>query len=251
MTPMNSSLFRLAAVMPLSIAAAFAQTPAPQNRPAIFITGTVSAPNGDPVPDVTVILEEKTRAESVEGKTDDDGKFSFLALKPGTYVVRAKPKGFPDAATHPMDLSLGDTKQIDLVLQPTKHYHPLPPAPTSFTSPESGDSSIQGTVHDIAGAPIPDSIVTLRAKTRSQSVEAKTGKDGTFSFPGLQAGTYVVRVRRTGFRGAFTEPMQLSPGQAKEIHFALKVINPDNGDSPPPELQPSSSAKPDSAQRRR
>jgi Carboxypeptidase regulatory-like domain len=128
MAPMNSSgLLRtlhstlaLAVIMLIATAPAFAQTPAPQNAAAIFIKGTVRDASGAPITDAAVILEEKTRSESVEGKTDKDGTFSFLAMKAGTYVVRAKKPGFREASTPPMELSSPDKKKIDLVLKPLK-----------------------------------------------------------------------------------------------------------------------------------
>jgi len=254
MTAMNFPLFRLAALMLVAIAPAFAQTAAPSNQPAISIRGTVSAANGDTIPGVRVVLEEKTRSESVETKTNYDGRFSFSGLKAGTYVVRAKHKGFPDAATHPMELSAGESKEVDLVLESKPVYHPLPPGPVTSTpsvaqagAPQNRPAIfIKGTVRDFAGAPIPDSVVTLEEKKRAESLEAKTGKDGTFSFLAMKAGTYVVRVKRIGFRGAFTEAMDLSPGQSKKINFVLKVVT-DADPSPPPERQPSSpGAKSDS-----
>ena len=107
----------VAAVILTVVASAGAQTPAPQNTAAIFINGTVRDESGALVRGATVILEEKTRSESVEGKTLADGTFSFLALKGGTYVVRVRMAGFRQFATEPMQLSPSDKKQLDLVLQ--------------------------------------------------------------------------------------------------------------------------------------
>ena len=101
---------------------------------------------------------------------------------------------------------------------------------------------VKGTVRDTAGAPIPGCEVTLEEKTRSESVEGKTGSDGAFSFLAMRPGTYLVRVKRTGFRGAFTEPMELSTGQTKKVEFVLKALAADVP-PPPPELQPSSGAQ--------
>lgn len=83
-------------------------------------------------------------------------------------------------------------------------------------------------VRDVAGAPISDSTVTLEEKTGSERVEARTIGDGKFSFSVLRPGTYVVRVTRVGFRGAFTRPIAISPGQTKIINFALKIAEPDS-----------------------
>lgn len=110
----------LGALMLGMILRVFAQTVVPQNSAAIFINGTVRDASGALVAGATVTLEEKTRSESVEGKSLADGTFSFLALKAGTYVVRAKKQGFRERVTPPMELSLGEKKKIDLVLKPQK-----------------------------------------------------------------------------------------------------------------------------------
>ena len=107
----------IAAILLAASTPGVAQTQAPQSKPALFIKGTVRDPTGAPIPGATVILEEKTRSESVEGKTLTDGTFSFLALKGGTYIVRVTMAGFRQAASEPMQVSLGDRKQVDFTLK--------------------------------------------------------------------------------------------------------------------------------------
>ena len=121
--PIQRVLF-LAGLTLIVIAPVLPQSPAPQNTAAIFIKGTVRDASGAPIADAAVILEEKTRSESVEGKTDKDGTFSFLAMKAGTYVVRAKKPGFREASTPAMELSSPHKKRIDLVLKPLKERAP-------------------------------------------------------------------------------------------------------------------------------
>jgi tetratricopeptide (TPR) repeat protein len=119
----------------------------------------------------------------------------------------------------------------------------IAPALAHDVSPQGAPGIfIMGTVRDVEGAAIPDAVVTLDEKGQSALLEAKTGAEGTFSFLSLHAGTFTVRVKRIGFRGAFTEPMELSLGQNRKIAFVLKVLTTDSGDTPPPELQRSSGA---------
>lgn len=94
---------------------ALPQSAGPQSAAGIFVKGTVRDASGKAVADATVLLEEAGRG-SVEGKTGADGTFSFLALRAGTYVVRAKKAGVGEAATEPMKLSPGEKKQVDFVL---------------------------------------------------------------------------------------------------------------------------------------
>jgi tetratricopeptide (TPR) repeat protein len=128
----------------VAIALGAAQTAAPQSQPAIFINGTVKDAAGAVVPAATVILEEKTRSESVEGKTDENGKFSFLALKGGMYIVRVKHIGFRDGATQPMELSVGEKKEVDVVLQVDccVDFIVLPAEPTA--SPDTAKTNSAG-----------------------------------------------------------------------------------------------------------
>jgi len=94
-----------------------AQAPAAESRTAITVNGTVRDPGGAPIADASVFLEEKATNASVETKTKDDGTFSLLAARAGTYVVRARMQGFREAVSGPLELSLGQKRQIDLVLQ--------------------------------------------------------------------------------------------------------------------------------------
>jgi tetratricopeptide (TPR) repeat protein len=96
---------------------AFAQTPAAQPRPVITVSGTVRDSSGVATGDASVFFEEKATNTSVEAKTKSDGAFSFLALRPGTYIVRARKQGFQEAVSDAMELSLGEKKQLELVLK--------------------------------------------------------------------------------------------------------------------------------------
>ena len=106
-----------AAALLLSVsAAAFAQAPAAPPRPVITVSGNVRDLAGNPIADASVFFEEKGTNASVEGKTNADGTFSFLGLRAGTYVVRVRKAGFQEAVTETMELSLGDKKQLQVVL---------------------------------------------------------------------------------------------------------------------------------------
>jgi len=97
--------------------ATLAQTPAAEPRPVSTVSGTVRNSDGNPVADASVFFEEKATTASVETKTKVDGTFSFLALRPGTYTVRAEKTGMRVAAPASLLLSMGEKKQIDLILE--------------------------------------------------------------------------------------------------------------------------------------
>ena len=111
----------------------FAQTPTAEPRPVITVSGTVRNSAGHPVADVSVFFEEQANAASVETKTEADGTFSFLALRPGTYTVRAEKSGMRAPASASLLLSLGEKKQIDLVLESSP--------PNQSSSPNTKKSS--------------------------------------------------------------------------------------------------------------
>jgi hypothetical protein len=102
---------------------AFAQAPPAEPRPAIIVSGTVRDAAGTPIPDASVFFEEKATSASIEAKTDRDGTFSFLSLRAGSYLVRARKEGLREAVSGPMELSLGQKKQLDLVLSPKPSVH--------------------------------------------------------------------------------------------------------------------------------
>jgi Carboxypeptidase regulatory-like domain len=122
-----------AAFFPTNWVPAFAQTPLTQPRPAIIVSGTVRDSAGTPITDATVSFEEKGTSASIDAKTAADGTFSFLSLRAGTYVVRARKDGLREAASGPLELSLGQKKQLDLVLASAK--------PSAHTKKQSKVSS--------------------------------------------------------------------------------------------------------------
>jgi hypothetical protein len=118
--PLITTFATVAALFSTSWAPAFAQTPSPQSRPAVIVSGTVRDSAGMPIADASVLFEEKATAASIDAKTAADGTYSFLALRAGTYIVRAHKEKFRDATSGPLELSLGQRKQVDLVLMPPK-----------------------------------------------------------------------------------------------------------------------------------
>ena len=120
-----------AAILPLilSATATFAQTPTPEPRPVITVSGSVRDATGNLVADASVFFEEKATATLAETKTKSDGTFSFLALRPGTYTVRAEKAGMRASVPASLLLSLGERKWIDLVLENSQAKESPSPSP--------------------------------------------------------------------------------------------------------------------------
>jgi tetratricopeptide (TPR) repeat protein len=98
-------------------ASTFSQAPATDSRPAITVSGTVRDPIGAVVADASIVFQEKATNSSVEAKTKADGTFSFLALRAGDYVVRARAAGFQETVTETMRLSPGEKRNLEIVLK--------------------------------------------------------------------------------------------------------------------------------------
>ena len=122
----------------LSASGTFAQTPAPEPRPAITVSGTLRNSAGDAVPDASVFLEEKATAAIAETRTKSDGTFAFLALRPGTYTIRAEKIGMRSAASVSLLLSAGEKKQVDLVLDKAQPQESPPLNPGKSAASAAG-----------------------------------------------------------------------------------------------------------------
>lgn len=92
---------------------------AAQSQTTSAVRGTVTAPNGLPVADATVrVRQPLTGAERVTA-TDPEGRFLVLLLQPGgPYSVRVTRLGFADGGEDGIRLQVGETRTVDLTLQP-------------------------------------------------------------------------------------------------------------------------------------
>src|SRR5947209_10031654 len=95
-----------------------AQTAQQPPRPAITISGTVRDTAGAPVTDAALTLQEKGSGGAVDATTKADGAFSFLVLRPGTYILHASKKGIVPASVSVL-VAEGEKKHIDVVLAAT------------------------------------------------------------------------------------------------------------------------------------
>jgi tetratricopeptide (TPR) repeat protein len=130
----------------------FEQDPLPQFSDAATVQGTIRDTAGKPVAVATVLLEEKGGSWRVEAKTNAAGAFMLSVSHPGTYIVRAKKSGWRDAVIDPLVLSLGDRKQVDLVLVTLQSINPDSPTPTpSANSPPGAMEFNDGPNFTIAG----------------------------------------------------------------------------------------------------
>lgn len=112
------------------IPAAVAQQTFLQHPNGISIQGVVRNGEGKPVGEAVVLLEQEDVSGELESKTDAAGRFAFLAMRAGTYVLTAEKFGFRSRATA---INVPPQQRIELVLEDTK----IAPPNSSAVSPSS------------------------------------------------------------------------------------------------------------------
>lgn len=138
------------------------------------ISGLVLDSNGNPMNDVQVSISD----DETPVKTDFNGHFEFVNLKPGAdYMVQAFKGGH-------------------LFAPPYQTFFNLTGNQTAVFTATSANFDISGTVVDGANEPV--SGITMRLTGDSES-EVVTNADGAFTFAGLAAnGTYTVAPLQDG-----------------------------------------------------
>src|SRR5687768_13566041 len=82
--------------------------------------------------------------------------------------------------------------------------------------------SIEGVVRDTSGAVLPG--VTIEAKSETGAVLTTTTDDtGTYRFPAVAPGTYVVTATLQGFQPGNVSDVRIGLGQTKKVDFPLAL----------------------------
>jgi carboxypeptidase family protein/TonB-dependent receptor-like protein len=81
------------------------------------LSGIVRDPQGQPLPEVKVVLTARDTGFSWSTRTDSNGAYIFLQIPPGSYSVKAQAPGFADAEAPELRLRLQDKVVEDLVLR--------------------------------------------------------------------------------------------------------------------------------------
>src|SRR5437764_6190716 len=103
-------------------------------QPSAMIEGSVRNVAGKPVPDSTVLLQQKGDSKTIETKTKADGTFVFSALRAGVYSVTAVKSGLRNAVTDPVALLAGEKKHLTLILEYSGTAGAVAPVPSSSSS---------------------------------------------------------------------------------------------------------------------
>jgi tetratricopeptide (TPR) repeat protein len=105
-----------------------------QSLEGVTIQGTVFNLAGRSVGDASVKLEQKGALRPVEMKTDAAGDFAFTNLQPGHYLLSAEKSGQRSHGTAILELSPGDRKNIDLILDTPRDVEPNPSTSSALHS---------------------------------------------------------------------------------------------------------------------
>ncbi|HVS74732.1 MAG TPA: TonB-dependent receptor [Candidatus Acidoferrales bacterium] len=90
-----------------------------------------------------------------------------------------------------------------------------------FTGIASAQTSVDGTVRDTAGRPIPGAAVSLRHEGGKSVASAATDSDGKFRLAGVEAGAYTLRAEAGGYYAAAYDFL-LRPRQVLSLKVELQ-----------------------------
>ena len=89
----------------------FAQTPSGE------ISGVISDPNGSVVAGVKVVLTNIATNAAREVQTNESGLYSFPALPPASYTLKAEKAGFRGVERKNIEVLIGSANRIDFTLE--------------------------------------------------------------------------------------------------------------------------------------
>lgn len=230
-------LLALLGVMLLPMSAATqAQHKAAAGNGSIF--GSVTDQNGVVIPGAKLVLTNGAGVK-LEGKSDDKGDYKFTGLRSGTYSLLVTVPNLPPLNLEYISLAAGQKLQMDAPVQgelpkaaaSSQTIPVVPPpgaapenampaqansapaptaaanqgsAPVQLTTPApvvqavAGKGSISGVASDQTGAVI-EGVKVVLSNAAGRTWETQTDSKGSYSFTGLDPGTYKVSVSAPNF----------------------------------------------------
>ncbi len=129
----------------LSLAAlllSFPQRALPQGETTSAITGQVTDATGAAVPGAHMTITHRETGLARSLATDQEGRFSFPQLKPGTYSVRAEAAGFTPQTIAEVLAGLGQKQTVNFILQISQARQTIEVnASSTLINPESANTS--------------------------------------------------------------------------------------------------------------
>ena len=158
------------------------------------INGETVDRKGKAVPNVTLTATDGNGEVAATVKSDENGYYGFVGLKPGKYKIVAKATGFRPAVYKNAEVKEGDTGlieegdiykgiTIDITLS------------TDLTAYQ-----IEGQVIDQREKGMPNIALTVKDTSGKVLGTVKSDNLGYFGFKGLKQGKYKVETKVAGFR---------------------------------------------------
>jgi tetratricopeptide (TPR) repeat protein len=86
------------------------------------------------------------------------------------------------------------------------------------------EARVEGVARDSQGKPVSGASVLLLADGQTSSARTQTKADGTFTFLSVRAGTYRVKLEKSGFHDAVEDSIRLATGETKHCEFVLRTL---------------------------
>lgn len=134
MRTLNATLIVSVFVFSLTILATV-QPAAAQTTGSATLRGTVKDAQGALIRGATVtLINERTRDER-QGKSSDDGTYTFTAVAPGVYLLKAEAPGFKTSSQANVSIETSSTQGIDITMEVG--------APTETVTVTAGNEQLQ------------------------------------------------------------------------------------------------------------
>lgn len=155
-----------------------------QGQGVATVRGTVTNESGRPLEQAQVTLDPQGASRQV--RTDRDGRFSFLGVPQGAHTIRVTRVGFTPE-TRQIEVTSGDVS-VDFVLRRLSVLDTV-----AVTAKRTG---LHGSVISKDSLlPVPGARIEIIGARKADS----TNSSGTFNFPELKPGTYIVRIKHPFF----------------------------------------------------
>jgi protocatechuate 3,4-dioxygenase beta subunit len=148
------------------------------------VRGTVTNEAGRPIEHAQVTLDPQGANRQL--RTDREGRFNFIGVPQGSHTLRVTWVGFTPEAKQ-FDMTGGDVV-VDVVLRRLTYLDTV-----AVTAKRTG---LYGSVISKDSLlPVPNARIEIIGARKADS----TNSSGTFNFPGLKPGSYIVRVKHPFF----------------------------------------------------
>lgn len=183
------------------------------------IIGSVKDSSGAVIPGATVELTGTKLIQPRVFVADDEGKFRFMAIPPGVYTVSASLEGFVSVKEADIQLNVGRTIKVDLVLsvgQIAETITVSANAPIDVVKTESAQILTASTLDQLPKGREYKSIVTINPGIMSEStgiqIDGASGSENTFIIDGLDSTNFFRGTSNIEVPFDFVEEVQIKTG---------------------------------------